>query len=337
MTGELIMDTLPDRETKGSRNLLDTLSPERRAMLALRLRRKTEGAAARAELNGLLDSSQMFGRPDELVEIQPGAGCGVAPFFCVHPAGGNVFCYATLAHHLGAERPFYGFPASGESAAMEETRPSLEALAARYCETLRRARPHGPYLLGGWSMGGIMAFEMARQLSARGEEVKLLALFDSKIPSLKERRIATDETALLWSFVRDLGLQHTRQRNLPHDLFAAQPDVQPQRLFEMAKTAGMLPAGTQLAQVLNLLQVFKMNVRAMCDYVPQEYTGTVKLFKANEEAARDASDPALGWGDAARELEIHTIPGTHYTIMREPHVKMLAAQLRDCLRQADEG
>lgn len=331
------MDASQNREAKGFRSLIDTLSPERRALLALRLSRKTEGAAARAELNGLLDPAQMFGRPGELAEIQPGAGRGVTPFFCVHPAGGNVFCYATLAHHLGAERPFYGFPASGGSETEEETRPSLEALAARYLETLRRARPHGPYLLGGWSMGGIVAFEMARQLTALGEQVTLLALFDSKIPSLNERQIAADENALLWSFARDLGLQHTRLRNLPQDLFAAQPDVQLQRLFEMAKTAGMLPAGTQLAQVLNLLQVFKTNVRAMCDYMPQEYAGTVKLFKASDEATRDASDPVLGWGEPARGLEIHTIPGTHYTIMREPHVRTLAAQLRDCLRQADQG
>jgi thioesterase domain-containing protein len=332
------MDASQARKAKDFRSLLDTLTPERRAMLALRLSRQTEGTAARAELNDLLDPSQMFGRPGELVEIQPGAGRGVTPFFCVHPAGGNVFCYATLARHLGAERPFYGFPASGGSEAEDETRPSLETLAARYLETLRRARPHGPYLLGGWSMGGIVAFEMARQLTSLGEHVTLLALFDSKIPNLDERQIAADETALLWSFARDLGLQHKRLRDLPDDLFASQPDVQERRLFELAKTAGMLPANTEIAQVRKLLQVFKTNVRAMCGYVPREYAGTVRLYKARDEAARDLADPRLGWGEtAARGLEIHTIPGTHYTIMREPHVRTLAAQLRDCLRQADEG
>ena len=187
-------------------------------------------------------------------------------------------------------------------------------------------------------MGGIVAFEMARQLTALGEKVALLALFDSKIPNPSERRIATDETALLLSFARDLGLQHKRLRNLPDDLFASQPDMQHQRLFELAKIAGILPANTELAQVLSLLQVFKRNVRAMCGYVPQEYAGQVKLFKAREETARDVSDHALGWGEAAAgRLEIHNIPGTHYTIMREPHVKVLAEQLKDCLRQADEG
>lgn len=330
------MNAQQDGGAKDLRGLLDRLSQQQRAALALRLGRKADGAAT-AGLNDLLDTSRMFGRPGELVEIQPGEGRGVTPFFCVHPAGGNVFCYATLARHLGTERPFYGFPASGAGAA-EETRPSLEALAARYCETLRQARPHGPYLLGGWSMGGIVAFEMARQLTALGEKVSLLALFDSKIPNPGERRIATDETALLLSFARDLGLQHNHLHNLPDDLFDSQPDVLHQRLFELAKTAGILPASTELAQVLSLLQVFKTNVRAMCGYVPQEYAGYVKLFKAREETARDVSDPALGWSYAAAcRLEIHNIPGTHYTIMREPNVRVLAAQLKDCLRQADEG
>lgn len=337
MKGRESTDAQQGRAANGARVPGDTLSPERRALLALRLRRAREGAAGTAGSGDPRLAPSMFGRPGELVEIQPGEG-GVKPFFCVHPAGGNVFCYSALARHLGAERPFYGLPASGAGENGESPRPSLEALAGRYREAVRRARPRGPYLLGGWSMGGVVAFEMACQLRALGEEVRLLALFDSKIPSPDERMIAADETALLWSFARDLGLRRERLRGLPEDLFASEPDVQQRRLFELARDAGMLPAGATLAQVLGLLRVFKTNVRAMCGYVPREYAGPVTLFKAGDEAARDLSDPALGWGEAAaRGLQIHTTPGAHYTILREPHVRALAARLRDCLRQADEG
>lgn len=323
------------------RALLDTLTPERRALLALRLGRKAVPAAGRGA-GDQPDPARLFGRPGELVEIQPGLPGRCTPFFCVHPAGGNVFCYTTLARHLGAERPFYGLPSSAEAGGAGG--PSLEVLAARYVETLRRARPAGPYLLGGWSMGGLVAFEMARQLDARGEAVALVALLDSKIPTREERRVADDETALLMSFARDLGLsgdaalRAERLRGLAADLFASRPDAQLARLVELARRAGVLPPGAELAQVLGLLEVFKTNVRAMCAYVPRAYGGPVKLFKAREQLTRDNSDETLGWGEAAAGgLEILAVPGDHYTIMREPDVRALAERLADCLRRAERG
>ena len=100
------------------------------------------------------------------------------PFFCVHPAGGTVFCYLELAAALGPDQPFYGLQArglDGEQAPHE----TLQEMAASYIELMRQVQPTGPYLLGGWSLGGNLAFEMARQLEVQGERVELLALFDA--------------------------------------------------------------------------------------------------------------------------------------------------------------
>ncbi|HYX25875.1 MAG TPA: amino acid adenylation domain-containing protein, partial [Thermoanaerobaculia bacterium] len=97
------------------------------------------------------------------------------PFFCVHPGGGNVFCYTALAYHLGPDRPFYGLQARGREAG-EEPLTAVAEMAALYLDAVRRAQPHGPYLLGGWSFGGLVAYEMAQRLTAAGEKVGVLAL-----------------------------------------------------------------------------------------------------------------------------------------------------------------
>ncbi|MDD1633793.1 MAG: AMP-binding protein, partial [Methylococcaceae bacterium] len=119
------------------------------------------------------------GPRSSLVAIQPGGGR--RPLFLVHPAGGHVFPYVRLAHCLGREQPCYGLQARGlEDGQDPHTR--IEDMAAYYIQGLQTVQPTGPYLLGGWSMGGVVAFEMAQQLHAEGQQVALLALLDGRIP-----------------------------------------------------------------------------------------------------------------------------------------------------------
>jgi thioesterase domain-containing protein len=101
------------------------------------------------------------------------------PLFLVHPIGGNVHCYLPLARLLAARgRPVYGFQARGADGA-EEALPTVEQMASAYLDELRRHRPSGPYHLGGWSMGGVVALEMAQRLRAAGERVPRLVLIDA--------------------------------------------------------------------------------------------------------------------------------------------------------------
>ena len=100
------------------------------------------------------------------------------PFFCIHGAGGNVLIYRELAERLGPDQPFYGLQAVG----LDASRPPLtriEDMATAYAKEIRRKQPHGPYFLGGYCMGGTVAYEIAQQLQAQGERVALLALFDT--------------------------------------------------------------------------------------------------------------------------------------------------------------
>src|SRR5207253_11167405 len=116
-----------------------------------------------------------------LVAIQPQGS--QPPFFCVHPIGGSVFCYRDLARHLGSDQPFYGLQAR-DLVPNQEPHASVETMAADYIEALRIIQPTGPYRLGGWSLGGVVAFEMAQQLQRQGESISVLALIDSVSPAL---------------------------------------------------------------------------------------------------------------------------------------------------------
>ena len=139
--------------------------------------------------------------------IQPGGSR--PPFFCVHPAGGNVLCYAPLARCLGADQPFYGLQARG-SDGRGSFHEDVSSMAADYLEAIRSARPEGPYLLGGWSVGGVVAFEIARQLHSQGQEVAVLALIDPSTPGTAAAAPQRDDAPHLDQLARDLIKNNVR-------------------------------------------------------------------------------------------------------------------------------
>ena len=135
------------------------------------------------QLAGVLRRSPTPLRCSPLVGIHLG-GSG-RPFFCVHPVGGSILCYAGLSRRLGPDQPFYGLQHPGlDGEWAPYTR--IEEMASDYLTALRAVQPEGPYLLGGWSLGGIVAFEMAQQLEARGQKVALLALLDASALASEE-------------------------------------------------------------------------------------------------------------------------------------------------------
>jgi thioesterase domain-containing protein len=247
--------------------------------------------------------------------------------FFVHPAGGNVLCYANLIHHLGTERPFYGLQAQGlDGEQTPHTR--LEEMAAHYLELIRTVQPEGPYLLGGWSLGGIVAFEMAQQLRAQGQAAALLALIDSHPPAGDPRPEAND-LALLASFALDLGLPIHRASFDLADLGQTSDDERLTLVLQQAKEAGIVPPDVELAQIRRLFDVFKCNVRAMRRYAPRAYAGPIVLFKAQEALGDRPLAEDLGWGAlAVGGLTVHESPGNHYTMMRTPNIEILAEQLK---------
>jgi amino acid adenylation domain-containing protein len=270
------------------------------------------------------------------------------PFFCVHPGSGTVLYYAGLARHLGSDRPFYGLQAPGLNG---EQAPytRIKDLAAYYTEALcatHSPQAQGPYLLGGWSTGGIIAFEMAQQLQQQGHQVALLVLIDSSAPLLAAQPADFDQAALLSRFIVDLGNQFKKDLVISADeLRLLEPDNQLYYALQKAKLSNVLPAGAKLDQFQNIFDVYVANLYASRNYLSQPYSGRIVLFRADQAVLDPSPDRLRGhemnqgestsWQRlAAGSLETHIIPGNHYTMLTQPNVQILAKLLKRCLAQA---
>jgi amino acid adenylation domain-containing protein len=265
-----------------------------------------------------------------LVEIQPNGER--PPFFCVHPSGGNVLCYAGLSRHLGDEQPFYGLQARGLHHGLAP-HTSVEEMAREYVAHLRAAQPEGPYLLGGWSMGGVVAYEMARQLEAQGAEVALLALLDSALPARGTRVDDADELSLLREFALDMGLAADEVKVAPEELDGLGLEGRLEYLLRRAVEAGVLQPDVASDEVLHLFKVFKANVSAMKEYTPGPVGVAVTIFRASE---RDGVGLDAHGGGRLRDVraEVREVPGSHFTLVREPHVRALAEELKASIARA---
>lgn len=270
-----------------------------------------------------------------LVPIQP-AGSQL-PFFCVHAKGGNVLEYYDLARHLGTDQPFYGLQSQGLDN-QADAHTCIAEMAAHYLKEMREIQPVGPYFVGGRSMGGTIAFEMACQLQASGEEVGLLALLDTypagylklqpeaetlsrKLDRLRER------TRCHYKNIAGLELREQAR------YLAEKAQYGPLRIktFLWRKVYRLFERlGRPLPRVLRDVKEF--NSMAASEYVPQSYAGPITLFWASGDR-RASFDLVDGWKVlAAGGIDVHEISGSHLNIIKEPYVAELAAKLQNCLQ-----
>jgi Thioesterase domains of type I polyketide synthases or non-ribosomal peptide synthetases len=266
-----------------------------------------------------------------LVGIQPGGSD--QPFFCVHPGGGNVLCYVELARHLGPDQPFYAF----ESRGLNSEQPvctTIEEMASIYIEAMRAVRPVGPYLLGGWSMGGVVAFEMARQLEAQGEMVALLVLIDARAPGHQAEPPEEDDLAAMRSFGRHVGLPLERINISLDHFLSLGSEERLAYVIEEAKSAGLIPAAIPLSQVRRLFEVFKANAMALNNYTPEMARCRIALLKASEPVSHLLEEPAMGWAELTENgIEVTEVPGNHFTMILEPYVLFMAERLKTCIHE----
>jgi amino acid adenylation domain-containing protein len=263
-------------------------------------------------------------------------GRGARPLFLVHPVGGNVLCYAELARRLGEGQPVYGLQSLGLGGGAPEER--VEEMAATYVAALREAQPRGPYRLGGWSIGGAIAYETAQELRRGGHEVELLALLDSLAPARarEEEPAEIDEALLLAGLAHDLGGLAGRPLVIaPEELAGLSPEAGLSRVVEKARAAGALEAlgpGVGEEQIGRLFRVFRANVRAVRAYRPEPYPGRAVLFVTHDNPERGRLGDTLGWERLVQGgLASGELPGGHYALLREPVVAELAARLRERL------
>jgi thioesterase domain-containing protein/aryl carrier-like protein len=236
------------------------------------------------------------------------------PLFLVHPLGGNVLCYLQLARRLRSARPVYAFQSRGIDG---EQPPSerIEEMASDYIDALRQVQPQGPYLLGGWSLGGIIAYEMAQQIHRAGESVELLVFFDA---------------GHLYAFAVMLTFFKKDTQDMWSRL-ASPEDDQIAFFREHTKEAQLIPQQADSEMARRIYRVVVANMRALFNYHSQPYPGKVTLFRAQEKYIETPHDPEQEWRRLAREVEVIPSPGNHLTLVHEPHVDTLAQRLDELL------
>jgi amino acid adenylation domain-containing protein len=279
-----------------------------------------------AQLSRVLEGAAT--KPSGLIALQTGGS--QAPFFCVHPVGGTVFCYTELARQLGPNQPFYALQSPGLNAD-EALLPSIAAMAAEYVTLMRSVQKEGPYRLGGWSMGGVIAFEMARQLEEQGISVESVTMIDSSVSSRNSsgRTPEVDEGQLLAHFAADLGLRLDRIQLAKYMQNGNEAVV---KMIEEAKQRSILSADFDSVLPQRLFDIFKNNFRAAVEYVPQPYRGRLVYFEAQEHPARRISMTRLWKKFAPGGLEVYGVPGDHYTVTKRPNIEMVAKKLAGILQ-----
>ncbi|HEX5701939.1 MAG TPA: thioesterase domain-containing protein, partial [Pyrinomonadaceae bacterium] len=271
--------------------------------LSALMREPTVGGLARL----IREQERGRGRVGRLVAIQPAGGR--EPFYIVHPIGGQVMCYVGLARHLGPEQPVYGLEAGGLEAAAG-LQESIEGMAREYVEEVRKVHKGGAYVVGGWSMGGVIAYEMARQMRREGDEVEAVVLIDTLSPAVMSKLGGYEE--------EDGFLMALYARSQMRARGEAGAGVRPEQFkgmsereqLEYLKREGVVPEEVSEEYAGRFMEGYRRRQRAIREYQGGGYEGRVVLVRGKrvegegdwlaEEYRRmgvDVGARALGWDE----------------------------------------
>lgn len=285
------------------------------------------------------------GSPSPIIELRKG-GRRPAFFFLDGTYNGGGYYCRELARHLASDQPFYDLPTFGVDP--NGSAGTIEARAQAHLTTLLATQPKGPYLLGGYSHAGLIAYEMARRLEAGGERVNLLVVIDMPAPDPRLRWVraavraigalrrqapdAQDEAFLTWRW-RFLQLSEAARGGVPRALAFALGKTAQKIRTALGRSTGAAPetggapgndGGDPVGQAF----------RKMVDkYVPGRYDGRVTLFVSREGPVTWVNDATLGWQRVAHPLEVVKVPGNHDTCVTT-HAETLAGHLQRCIDHA---
>ncbi|MGW4207568.1 cytochrome P450 [Lentzea sp. NPDC004789] len=263
------------------------------------------------------------------------------PFFCIGGAVGAAYYLLPLARAVGQGQPFYGLQGPGFDGT-EEPIGDVEELAGRYLREIKHIQPHGPYLVGGHSFGGVVAYEVGRQLRKRGDEVARVIMIDAYPAVPGQAEPPWDERAVieeLWT-IRQHAVQDdgAPRRRVDQSLT---PEEQRERLGRFLGASGARPVEEHIATIMG---VYQAQVEALVRYEPRGSDLKVTLIKADGGFPRVLGDdrhvelffdsPKNGWERVATsELDVVTVPGDHFSMLVPPALTTLADAVRAAIAQ----
>ncbi|MBD2820023.1 amino acid adenylation domain-containing protein [Xenorhabdus sp. 42] len=259
-----------------------------------------------------------------------------SPLFFVHPMGGNVLSYLRLVKYFPEDQPFYALQSHGVDAGSVPL-ASVQEQAANYLQAMRQIQPDGPYSIGGWSYGGFVAFEMARQLKEQGEEVADLFVLDTVAVSNEMKREVNEEALLRWFFWELLWLNEGATlpaQRLPEHTISLQEQFE--YITEQAIATGAIPQGSSRAVIQRLFDVYRTNWKAASDYAACKADVSMTLLHAtrplpevlrsmHDAVGSEYRDPKNGWGSKTTgHINVIDVPGDHLEVMEEPYIEEVA-------------
>ncbi|MFP3941414.1 MAG: alpha/beta fold hydrolase [Thermoanaerobaculia bacterium] len=246
------------------------------------------------------------------------------PLFLVHQVGGHVYSFRSLVSALPADQPVYGLRSPGLEPG-EETLSTVDAMAAHYLELVRGVQPRGPYRIGGASMGGMVAFEMAGRLLEEGEEVELLTLMDTPCGDQMPPKPEDDAVLVAAAFAGRANLD-------PEELRPLAPDERLRLGLERARESGKVGDGFDLDRARRLVRVLSANVEALYGHEPRPYPGRIVLFRARELRPGQRHRPERAWVCLAEGgIDVTFVPGDHETMHEPPGAAAMAEHLERLL------
>ena len=266
-----------------------------------------------------------------LVPMHQGEGGRKTPFFLVAGMFGNVLNLRHLAHLLGDDRPFYGLQARGLYGG-EEPHDDLVEAARDYIAEMRQVQPKGPYMLGGFSGGGITAYEIAQQLKAEGEEISALIMLDTPLPR-QEALSKADKILIRFSEMREQGVM------FPVNWVKNKLAYRREQAFKAAHAS----RETEFHNV----EIEAAFYEAIARYQVQSWDGPLALMRPPQIArwkvtggravnsAREFLIPDNGWTPYAPWVAVHEVPGDHDSMVLEPNVRVLAARIAEIIQEAE--
>lgn len=241
------------------------------------------------------------------------------PIFLVHPPGGIVACYRDLAEALGGEQPVMGIRSRGLHG-HERLPASVSEMASDYLEAIRAVQPAGPYVIGGWSLGGLVAYELCQQLVASGETIEKLVLLDTTIPEQATELVPLQER-------ENVGLEYGIELSL-EQLGELNPEEQLLMLVEHAQKLGVLDEESPpevIAQVIEDLQeLFHHHVNLSTKYRMQPLAVSCILLRPEEMPIERVVAHDRGWGHLIDDVTVRMVPGHHHSMVQSPGVEIMA-------------
>lgn len=254
-----------------------------------------------------------------------------SPFFCIHPIGGHIMSYQDLSKHL-LDHPFIGIQAPGVVGQTGDF-STVEKMASEYITLMKQKQQEGPYFIGGWSFGGIIAYEMVCQLIASGDEISQLVLLDSYVPSMVDG-YNPDEGELFANFVIDLNGRFENLSLELDQLHTGSIEERQHDLLSKLKQASVVPEEMEHYQLKLLFDVYKNNMIAMHTYSVKKLDVNATLVKADNRhldvfsSYSMAQDSTLGWSQYIN-LDVVNVEGDHYSMFYEKNARLLAEHIRD--------